>query len=106
MTGNQWTEVTEVEVVLRITKPVTTLVQTEIHYTSAFGYVLKKNALDLLRSEHLSVVDLEKVGVKKSLVRVDRPVMELTSVVKPLARVRNFNLKGASAAIQPRKSRG
>ena len=25
-------------------------------------------------------MDLEKVGVKKSLVRVDRPVMELTSV--------------------------
>ena len=71
---------TEVEAVLRITKPVATLVQTEIHYTSAFGYVLKKNALDLLRSEYLSVVDLEKVGVKKSLVSVDRPVMELTSV--------------------------
>jgi len=35
---------------------------------------------DLLRSDYLSVMDLEKVGAKKSLVHVDCPVMELTGV--------------------------
>jgi hypothetical protein len=78
--------VRQVEGVLAIPGNVATFQQTENYMVSALGTVLKNDMMIKLRSNSLSIVDLEKVGPTLPLERKMRNVGNLTAIGKEARR--------------------
>ena len=66
-----WVTLSEIESVLNISKSLTTLMQYETKYNGAFGQVIKHIlTIELLRADHIVVVDMHKVIEKALLASV------------------------------------
>ena len=82
LTAAQWQAVTEVEAVLAISNKLTVFVQNETAFTAAIGQPFKENMLTKLRSDTLSVVDLDKVSAEPKLIRHDVALEDMTEIGK------------------------
>jgi hypothetical protein len=82
LTAAQWQSVAEVEAVLAISKELTVFVQNETAFTAAIGRPFKEKMLAKLRSNTLSVVDLEQVTTSPHLIRNEVPLEDMTEVGK------------------------
>jgi hypothetical protein len=80
LTADQWQALTEVEAVLAISNELTVFVQNETAFTAAIGQPFKENMLTKLRSDTLSVVDLDQVTAKPDLIRRDVSLEDMTEV--------------------------
>jgi hypothetical protein len=82
LTPAQWQALTEVEAVLAISKELTVFVQNETAFTAAIGRPFKESMLMKLRSDTLSVVDLEQVTKSPNLIRRDVHLVDMTEIGK------------------------
>jgi hypothetical protein len=82
LTAAQWQALTEVEAVLAISKELTVFVQNEMAFTAAIGQPFKEKMLMKLRSNTLSVVDLEQVTDSPHLIRHDVSLEDMNEIGK------------------------
>ena len=82
----EYTTLTEIEAIMRISGTVATMVQAEQHFVAALCLPLHQRMLNEFRASRQRVIDLDRVGPSPHLVRVDKPALSLTALGKECLR--------------------